>query len=270
MSPDGGSPSGLRWLRDAGLTAVEAVAGSWFRPRAAGSLARRGREVGYLAAGDGGARRVIFVHGSPGEAEEWRHLLLDVPPGLEYVAVDRPGFGRSGREAVVGLDRQAARLSELLVTRAGRAPVLVGYSMGGPVAVRMAVDYPDRVAGLVLVGAALDPMLERVTRIQRVAAHPALGRLLPRCLRNANAELMALETELRALAPALGSIRVPVVVLHGDADPLVPFANVDYMRRMLSGSARLTVRRVRGGDHFLPWNRPDVLRDAIARLLAAL
>ncbi|HEY0837442.1 MAG TPA: alpha/beta fold hydrolase, partial [Azospirillum sp.] len=196
----------LRWLRGAARTLFDRLIQR--HPRWAPGECRQGiarhmaGDLSFLSAGDPHGRRVIFVHGSPSAAEDWSHLLADVPAGLEFVAVDRPGFGWSGPEAApTGLDEQAAALDALLEERAGRRPILVGYSLGGPIAARAAVDFGARVAGLLIVGGALDPDLERAHPLQRLAGRPWVARRLPRALRNANRERLALKGQLPGRAP---------------------------------------------------------------------
>ena len=78
--------------------------------------------------------------------------------------------------------------------------------------------------------------------------------LLPRVIRNANAELMALKPELETLAAALPRIRAKVLIVHGTADDLVPVANVAFMQARLSGARCVQTLLLQGGNHFLPWN----------------
>ncbi len=235
------------------------------------ALLRRGEQpaatgvLSTLAAGPADAPRVLLVHGTPGAATDWLDLLLSAPPGLELLAVDRPGFGRSQPAgAVTALSAQSAALVPLLVQRGGRWPIVVGHSLGAPIALRLAADHPERVGGLVLLAGALDPALEEWQWFNRVAV--AIGPLLSRPLRNSNAEIRALRRDLEALAPDLARVSCPVVVVHGRQDSLVPFDNVDYARRMLTGAADLRVVELPEGDHFLPWNAADVVREAIASL----
>ncbi len=221
--------------------------------------------LSLLTAGAAGAPRVLLVHGTPGSATDWLDLLLAPPPGLELLAVDRPGFGESAPAgAVTALSAQSSALAPLLVERDGRWPIVVGHSLGASIALRLAADYPGRVGGLVLLAGALDPALEEWQWFNRVAV--AIGPLLSRPLRNSNAEIRVLRRELEALAPDLARVTCPVVVVHGRQDSLVPFANVDYARRMLAGAAALRVVELPEGDHFLPWNAGDVMREAIASL----
>lgn len=222
-------------------------------------------DVSILRSGDSGATRLILVHGTPGSATGWADFLLDPPPHLDVVALDRPGFGRSEPlGAVTSLGAQAAAVAALLPTDAGRA-VLLGHSLGGAVAARVAAEHPQRVAALVLLAASLDPALEKIHPLQRFGAWPVVRSLLPRALRNANEELLALEPELRALADWLPRISAPVLIVHGTHDDLVPVANVAYAQARLTGSAGVTTLLLDGRNHFLPWNSADRVREAIRR-----
>jgi pimeloyl-ACP methyl ester carboxylesterase len=207
--------------------------------------------------------RLILVHGTPGSAAGWADYLLDPPPHLEVVALDRPGFGRSGPEgAVPGLEAQAAAVAALLPAD-GRRAVLLGHSLGGPIVARVAALYPERVAALVLLAASLDPGLESTHPMQWVGAWAPVRWLLPRAIRNANAELMALKPELELLAPLLPQIKAPVLIVHGTQDDLVPVANVAFMQAHLSGARCVKTVLLEGRNHFLPWNSADLVRDAI-------
>jgi pimeloyl-ACP methyl ester carboxylesterase len=246
-------------------------------PRAAVEHLRRSMWVGpplnamlsWLEAGRNAPARVILVHGTPGEAAGWADYLLATPPAFELIALDRPGFGASApRAAVVSLRAQAAAVAALLPAD-GRKAVLVGHSLGGPIVARVAAEHPDRVHGLVLLAAAFDPALERIHALQRLGAWPPVRALLPRAIRNANEELLALEGELRELAADLGRIVAPTVVVHGTRDALVPYANVAFLHRRLTRVRSLRTVTLASRDHFLPWNCGREVWAAIAAVAEA-
>ncbi len=237
-------------------------------PRQSVRVGAIGGDLSYFESGDVSGRRVVYVHGTPGSAGAWASYLTTPIPGLHALAVDRPGFGCSvpGR-AFPSLEVQAAALEPVVGTD-GPGPILVGHSLGGPIVCRYAVDHPGRVGGLVILAGALDPGLERVLGIQRVGRVPPFVWMLPSALRNSNEELIPLRGELAALAPRLGEIRCPVVIIHGTEDALVPYANVGYMRRVFPGEPRVIT--IDGANHFIPWKYEGVIRVAIEELAASL
>ncbi len=224
-----------------------------------------GIELSYLRAGDPNGQRVVFVHGTPGDAGgNWYNMLKNVPAGFEFVAIDRPGFGfTKPKKQLVALDDQAAALAPLLVTRDGKKTILAGHSLGGPIVAAAAVNYPEKVAGILVLAGALDPELEDVLFIQYVGNIPPISWLLPAVMRHSNRELIALEDELRLLEPKLASITQPVTIVHGTEDKLVPYENVPFMQRTMTGTGKLEVVRIEGMNHFLQWRQQDIIMNAV-------
>jgi pimeloyl-ACP methyl ester carboxylesterase len=227
-----------------------------------------GGHLSYLHAGDPDGRRIIFVHGTPGDAEDFGEYLLNVPAGYEYIAVDRPGFGESGPEGpVASLAKQAAALEPLLVQRHGQWPVLVGHSLGGPIVVQTATDYAGKVGGLVILAGALDPAQEHIQMLQRIGEWPLVRPLLPRPIRNANEELIPLKGQLQDLETKLNTLMCPIVIVHGTKDRLVPYANVAFMEDHFRGNHFIRVVTIPDQDHFLPWTNASDVRKAIASVV---
>lgn len=225
------------------------------------------RTLHFARSGDPEGQRVIFVHGTPGDAGAFSDYLASVPAGAEFISIDRPGFGATGGGAVTSLADQAAALEALLVERGGRWPILVGHSLGGPIVAQAAVDFPDRVGGILILAGSLDPDLERIHWVQRVGDTWPVKAIIPRMLRMANEEVLVLKPELEALKPRLSDVICPVIIVHGTEDSLVPFANVDFMRKMIPRKTMVDVVVLDGKDHFIPWDSKPVIDAAIERLL---
>ncbi len=230
------------------------------------------RTIGFAETGNREMPMVVFIHGSPGSWDNFITFMADADlrHQAHLVAPDRPGFGQSelGGPALT-LTEQSDVLAPLLDrqnTCAPRKAILVGHSLGGPVAVRMAVDHPHKVDGLILVAPSISPELE-VHRWYNKAADNGFVRLfLPGALKTSNDEIMPLRGELEAMEPLLPLLRIPVIVIQGEQDTLVPPGNADYVKNTFAHSA-VEVYMHPELNHFIPWTRPDLIKDAILKLL---
>lgn len=118
----------------------------------------QGVRVYYEDSGDAQAPAVVFVHGLFGSTLTWRSIVAEVAAaGYRVVRFDRPGFGLSDKPAEFDyrLGNQADLTAQLLDALGIESAVIVGHSAGGNVAAAFAVHYPQRVARLVLVDAAV-------------------------------------------------------------------------------------------------------------------
>lgn len=227
--------------------------------------------IHYVAAGDTTKALVLFIHGSPGSLSAFVHFLTDTSllnKGF-LVTTDRPGFGYSNFGRGVGsLHRQSAMLKPILEKYSGNKPViLIGHSLGGPLIARMAIDYPELIDGLIMVAGSIDPELEPDEMWFRAPlATPFLSWLLPRSLRASNEEIYHLKPELEELLPRWSEIRCPVIVIQGRKDSLVPVANADFARRVLL-NAPVEFELIDDMDHFVPWSHPELIHNAIVRML---
>lgn len=114
------------------------------------------RALWHTVAGDPGAPPLLMLHGFLGTHATWQPLVRGLRRQFRVVRPDLYGHGRSGAPA----DREHLEpdglAKDLLALMAAAAPApfaLVGYSMGGRIALRMAAAAPARVARLVLVSA---------------------------------------------------------------------------------------------------------------------
>lgn len=220
--------------------------------------------LSYLTSGIPAARRIVFIHGSPGRGDEWLPYLANCPRDQYRVAVDRAGYGESlPAKALPTIKAQARALVPLLAQDC----IIVGYSYGSPVALQLALDWPDLVAGLLLIAGPIDPQLEHVRPLQRIAATPAVSRFLPQGLRSSVLELVPFRSDLEDLVKKLGRITARVTAMQGMRDTIVPATNATLLASYLTGRAALRSILIPDGDHYLPWTHPQTIEEALDYVL---
>jgi pimeloyl-ACP methyl ester carboxylesterase len=113
--------------------------------------------AGSLHVDDGGSGGipVVFVHGYGGDSEQWSAQLAHVRSTRRAVALDLRGHGKSAAPANndYSVAALAADIGAVVDSLHLDRFVLVGHSMGGSAVIAYAAAHPDRVAGLVMVGA---------------------------------------------------------------------------------------------------------------------
>jgi 2-succinyl-6-hydroxy-2,4-cyclohexadiene-1-carboxylate synthase len=193
---------------------------------------------------DGNGPRIVLVHGFTQTLQSWHASADLLTGGFEVVRMDLPGHGGSGRVRLPFEEAAAA------VGAAGGQGVYVGYSMGGRLALRLALDSPHLVKALVLVSTSpgIDSPRERAGRrsedeglacelerrgtaafLERWLRQPMFSTLTPTEVdleaRRANSA-EGLATALRTLGVGaqeplwhrLGELSMPVLLVAGELD----------------------------------------------------
>lgn len=114
---------------------------------------------GYAPSGDdflfyreaGSGELVLFIHAGVADSRMWMPQLDAVPDGFHFVAFDQRGFGRS--ELGTGPYEDLLDARAVMDYFSAEKAVVVGCSMGSSIAIQIAASAPERVSGLVLVGA---------------------------------------------------------------------------------------------------------------------
>jgi 2-succinyl-6-hydroxy-2,4-cyclohexadiene-1-carboxylate synthase len=247
---------------------------------------------------------LVLLHGFTGDATTWSDLVPYLDPHRPAFAVDLVGHGLSDAPddpRAYAMDAAVASvLAATVCAGIGRAHWL-GYSMGGRVALHLALAAPERVASLHLIGASpgIDEPAARAARaaedaaladfietagleafVERWMAHPLFAsqaRLGPERLARARAQRLrnrphALARTLRGMGTGtmeplwdrLGEIHAPVLLVAGEAD--VKFrAIAEAMRARLP---RAEVHIAPGADHAVQVEAPEDLGAAVRAFLA--
>ncbi|WP_156679059.1 alpha/beta fold hydrolase [Sphingomonas profundi] len=185
------------------------------------------------------AETLVLIHGTNGSGAETEPLARRLPPGIDTFAPDWLGHGgRPAPDEDYGMDAIVDDLALSLDRRRIDRCFLFGYSIGGYAALVLAHRYPERVRGIVTLatrhlwharGVAHLVHLATPERLMR-PGNPRAAELAAihhptdwRRVNAANRMLFARLGEAPPLSEAdLRAIAVPVLVLNGTADPLVP------------------------------------------------
>jgi 2-succinyl-6-hydroxy-2,4-cyclohexadiene-1-carboxylate synthase len=240
--------------------------------------------------GDPSNPRVVLVHGFTQTRRSWDTLLPRLIDGHEVLAVDAPAHGRS-----TGHTTDLVEGARLLGETGGRA-AYVGYSMGGRLALHLAVQQPDLVERLVLVGATagLDTDDERAARraadealaadLERVGLDAFLARWLANPLfatlpadaagvedrRENTVEGLAASLRLtgtgtqRPLWAELPRLTMPVLFVVGERDDKFT-ALAQRMQAAWGGDGGIAV--IAGAGHACHLEQPDAFLEVVVPFL---
>jgi 3-oxoadipate enol-lactonase len=240
---------------------------------------------------------VVLVHGLADDHRAWRRVVAPLMLTRRVVLYDLRGHGGSPLgDADGSLAQLGADLIEVLDDAAIERATIAGFSLGGTIGMRAAIDAPGRVSALALIGtssrvnsaargwyeeraalvenddpdlrATLDKDTADVYRNRREEIDAGLrirreSTTDPRGFANACLAMASLNEA--PLDGELSAISVPTVIVAGDADQHCPPRASEIIAEKISGS---TMRVLEDTGHPLPVERPDEVAAAIEEVSA--
>jgi pimeloyl-ACP methyl ester carboxylesterase len=101
---------------------------------------------------------ILFVHGLLGQLANFSYALAALFPERRIVLIDRPGSGYSQAAPSQSLKAQGDLVAKVIDALDLRQPLVVGHSLGGAIALALALDHPDSVGGLALIAPLTQPV----------------------------------------------------------------------------------------------------------------
>jgi len=218
-----------------------------------------GIKVRHARRGEGGGVPVLFLHGFGGDLDNWLFNLDAVAESAPVIALDLPGHGQSTpRLPGTSLAELAGFVARFMDAVGVARAHLVGHSMGGAIASRLALDQPQRVASLTLVNSAglgseinlgyidgfvsaesrreLKPVVEQLFANPDLVTRQLLDDLLKykrldgvtELLRNLASGLFAGGRQAEQPGLELEGTGIPVLVVWGREDRIVPAAHAGH------------------------------------------
>ena len=243
--------------------------------------------------------KLVFVHGSGGTGVVWKHQTEFF---RDADAVNLPGHLSDG-EACRSVEEYATWLHGYVTSKGYERPVLAGHSLGGAIVLQYALDYPEEVGGLILVGTGaklrvaphvlqaieegiedpapwmsefVESQLEAVRDVvfDTVVREAGLERTLRRQILSEMGQVGArvqlndfLCCDRFNVMDRLHEIKVPTLVLAGSLDVLTPPKYGDYLADHIAGAKMVVIE---GGTHHFFAEKPEQTNRAISHFMKSL
>jgi 3-oxoadipate enol-lactonase len=247
-----------------------------------------GIEIAFTRHGTGKSP-LVLVHGYPLDHSIWLEVSGLLATEFDVILPDLRGFGQSGlEETEFTMADMATDIAGLLDQLEIQKAIIAGHSMGGYVSLAFAYAYPERVMGLGLVasqagadtperkqsrhkaageilssgvGAVAGDMPPMLTAIQegQVVLQELISKQRPAGLAGA---LKAM-AERKDMTAELPNFRFPVVLIHGDADELIPIERAREVKKVIPDAELLELS---GVGHMPMMEAPQAVYDALNHL----
>ncbi len=223
---------------------------------------------------------LLLIHGAGGSHLDWpRELRV-----MNALVPDLPGHGSSTGKGRYTVESYVEDCIGLLDALGLHRVIPLGFSLGGAVALRLALNHPAYVAGLVLLatGAEMpvnpaildglrDDYEETVDQLVRHYWSPdvdeaILHRSLQR-LRSINVDIIRgdyVAASSLDLRDAVSQIQVPTLIIAGTADRMLPPEQSQFLHEQIAGSELLLIE---GGSHLVALEQPETVAGAVQRWL---
>jgi pimeloyl-ACP methyl ester carboxylesterase len=240
--------------------------------------------LGFIS--HGAPHDAVFVHGAGGNSRLWSRTIGGLSGGGKALAVDLPGHPE-GEITCKTIPDYAEALHSFLTESGLARPAVCGHSMGGAVALQLAISHPDDLGAVVLVstGAKLgvDPQIIEGLRRQPMrtiegiitpwgfsSLELGLGREARGALSISNLPVFLndyLACSGFDVRDDLKEIRTKTLVICGDKDRMTPPRWSHYLRENIQGSELYLLK---DSGHMAPLEKPDALARLVGAFLADL
>lgn len=247
--------------------------------------------------GDKHDATVVLLHGFTGSHLTWERLCSRLVENRFLVVPDLPGHGRSGAVSVTNMDDTSDSILRVLDLLGIRKTALLGYSLGGRIALHFAMKYQDKVSCLLLESASpgiqdskerrakddslakdieqngLDWFVEEWENLQLFATQKNLNPEVIQGVRNvrlshaASGLAMSLRSmgigRMKPMWSELGRLEIPVLLIVGEKDEKFTMIAEEMKKRMIN----CAIKVMKNAGHATHLENPEMFEDIAKQFL---
>lgn len=228
----------------------------------------------------------MFIHGAMGTHDQWEKQMRFFSKNFQVFAVDLPGHGRSDPpRGEISINYYSTLISDLIARLDLEKPVVCGHSMGGAIGLQLAIDRPNLLGALVLVGtgAKLGVHPDILTAF-RTNCREAIEQFLGPWAFSKKADqvmIKAVIQQLIGIKPTIAvadweacdafdcrdrleELQLPTLIIVGEEDKLTPVWYSEYLLKQIRGS---TLEKIPEAGHYVMLEKPGEFNKAMLSFL---
>lgn len=239
----------------------------------------------YYESTTGNSMPIVFVHGAGGSSQRWSEQRSIFANQYNSWAMDLAGHGKSEGSLLSSIKDMADFIDDFIGALCLEKFVMVGHSMGGAIAQEYALQYPEKIQGLILIGTGA-----RLKVSQEILDTFAAGRMPFKDVNHlygSSTPDIKKEEALREMyeiptvvywadfgacntfdrIQSVEKIQVPSLIIVGDEDRMTPVNYSQFLRSKLINSQ---LRIIKGAGHMCMLEKPTEITEEIEKFIGEL
>jgi pimeloyl-ACP methyl ester carboxylesterase len=228
---------------------------------------------------------IILIHGAGGMHLHWPYNLRRINNHRVY-APDLPGHGKSDGLGEQSIEKYAATIAKWMDKLSLKKAIIVGHSMGGAIAQQFTLSFPEKVAGLVLVGtgAKLQVSQDLLLKLSTPATTPtAIENIIkwsyaPGMDKKLLEKMQEQLSEVRSavlygdylacnnfdLTDHINTIKVPTLIICGEMDKMTPIYLSQQLQSLIPNTR---LQLIPDAGHMVMLEKPDAVAMAVQEFM---